>query len=269
MISGANIPVQLDKRFVIASDNYTSVFYSISKNFSCFHRIHHWPKPTTDIDAFGSCAFFILGNSQANMVAARRLGGSVPIVGPTAIFLPPFSIVEWEINANLIEWFCFGVDEPMPPDLPTEPMCYQWPSNWWPSNFADIAELVRNQTAGVAIGKIEQVNPTALLGKKILDQDFQKDISIGEVAAGLGCSRADFAKKFKRCYGLNPVEYRTQLRIFEGTRALLNSGMSVMDAALESGFQDLSRFNKQFRRKMKIVPSQAQTHRKKKLEDRR
>lgn len=53
----------------------------------------------------------------------------------------------------------------------------------------------------------------------------------------------------------SPVAYRNQLRVYDASVKMLK-GESIAKAAHDVGFQDLSRFNKQFKVKMRAIPSQ-------------
>ena len=53
--------------------------------------------------------------------------------------------------------------------------------------------------------------------------------------------------------GLAPHEYQVQLRV-NRARALLESGESAAQAALDSGFADQSHLNRHFRRILGLTP---------------
>src|ERR1044071_1913663 len=68
-------------------------------------------------------------------------------------------------------------------------------------------------------------------------------------AARIGMSAEGLTRAFVRAYGISPKTYCHRARLFQAVLSLL-SGVSILDAALESGFHDLTRFYVQFRRRV-------------------
>lgn len=81
-----------------------------------------------------------------------------------------------------------------------------------------------------------------------IDQNHARNIALQELAdiAGLSCSY--FSHAFKASMGLPPHRWQMQRRI-ETVKSLLETdGMSVIDAALATGFSDQSHLTRAFRR---------------------
>lgn len=81
------------------------------------------------------------------------------------------------------------------------------------------------------------------------------DLSVTELARLCGITPEYFRKLFARAHGSSPLRYINRLR-FERARELIESGMySVTEAALSSGFSDMSYFSRAFKREFGIPPS--------------
>jgi AraC-like DNA-binding protein len=71
----------------------------------------------------------------------------------------------------------------------------------------------------------------------------------------VGLSRYHLLRVFKQSTGLPPHAWRAQRRVHMARR-LLSSGMSITDAALESGFADQSHLSHWFKRMVGTTPRQ-------------
>lgn len=75
-----------------------------------------------------------------------------------------------------------------------------------------------------------------------------------EVAQAAGLSAPAFSQFFKRCLRTSFVNYVNELKIRRASRRLLETDESVTDIAFASGFNNLSHFNTQFRRRLRQSP---------------
>ena len=72
-------------------------------------------------------------------------------------------------------------------------------------------------------------------------------------------SSSYFMSCFKQNFGLGAIEYLNQVRIRSACDLLRNTDRSISDIAFDTGFHNLSNFNRQFRTKVGCSP---QTYRK-------
>jgi AraC-like DNA-binding protein len=63
-----------------------------------------------------------------------------------------------------------------------------------------------------------------------------------------------FSRFFKQQTGKTYANYRNELRVQTACRLLLDTDHSITEIALRSGFNNLSNFNKQFLRSLKVTP---------------
>jgi AraC-like DNA-binding protein len=86
-----------------------------------------------------------------------------------------------------------------------------------------------------------------------LDAHITQPISVGELAARAGLSYRAFTSQVRRSTGESVLERILRLRL-DRSAALLASGMPVTNAALASGFGDLSGFYRHFRKRFGTTP---------------
>jgi transcriptional regulator GlxA family with amidase domain len=87
-----------------------------------------------------------------------------------------------------------------------------------------------------------------------LAQHYKQDVSLDAVAARVGMSPRNFARRFKTATGERPLEYLHRLRI-EAARHLLESKpKSVADVSSAVGYEDLAFFRRLFKRYTGAAP---------------
>lgn len=79
--------------------------------------------------------------------------------------------------------------------------------------------------------------------------------SVEILAGSCGMSISNFRRVFHKTIGLGPKEYITRNLLYKAQRLLLTTNMSILEISLETGFQDISGFNRQFLAKTGVTPS--------------
>jgi AraC-like DNA-binding protein len=83
--------------------------------------------------------------------------------------------------------------------------------------------------------------------------NLSADQSLVSVAREAGMSSFYFARVFRELVGMTPHQYLLRARLANAAR-MLRGGASVTDAALLSGFNNLSHFSRMFRRYFRVAP---------------
>ncbi|HXW08060.1 MAG TPA: AraC family transcriptional regulator [Vicinamibacterales bacterium] len=100
---------------------------------------------------------------------------------------------------------------------------------------------------GVQVEISSSFSPLVRRAKRWLDQHYRERASIAQLANAVGVSHAHLSREFRRALGMSPLGYLHHLRSGEAL-AKLASGERIVDASLDVGYSDLSRFYKQFHR---------------------
>lgn len=90
--------------------------------------------------------------------------------------------------------------------------------------------------------------------RALIRERYADDITAGDVAAAAGCSRFAIYRAFRSVYGMSPTDYQRQLRL-RGARHLIARGVSISQAAAQSGFADQSHLTRWFTRYYGITPA--------------
>lgn len=91
---------------------------------------------------------------------------------------------------------------------------------------------------------------------QFIQDNYKEPISILQLADLCHFSKTHFMSFFKQTVGISCVEYIIQLRLRIATDLLKTTDLSIADIALESGFQNLSNFNRQFKSYYSITPTE-------------
>jgi AraC-like DNA-binding protein len=89
-------------------------------------------------------------------------------------------------------------------------------------------------------------------------QNFQKDIQIRDLLEVTNMSYASFYNYFRRSYRVPFKEYLLDIRVDYACKLLKDDSLNISEIAYNCGFENLSNFNRQFRRLKDMTPSQYQ-----------
>ena len=87
-----------------------------------------------------------------------------------------------------------------------------------------------------------------------MNQNFDKAIGLGEVAKLANMSEVAFSRFFKQRTGNTFIDSLTEIRLGHATRLLIDTTQSVAEIAYHCGFNNISNFNRIFRKKKNCTP---------------
>jgi AraC-like DNA-binding protein len=91
---------------------------------------------------------------------------------------------------------------------------------------------------------------------KFILQNFQKQIFINDLLQITNMSNTAFYASFKATYRMTFKEYLLTIRVGYACKLLTNPSQSISSIAYESGFENISNFNRQFKNIKGITPSE-------------
>jgi len=90
---------------------------------------------------------------------------------------------------------------------------------------------------------------------RYMEENLSQPLSLDKIAGEACLSKFHFARQFKKFIGISPMHYVIELRIDRAKFLLKRRGLPISVVAIQSGFNDLSEFNKQFRKLTGLTPS--------------
>jgi AraC-like DNA-binding protein len=186
---------------------------------------------------------FFLSNGEEVRPTGARFG----------VFYPPFSIVclcVEDVRGRVRGIGAFG---DVPPGLSAEPVIFETEFEGEVRDAGHAADILIGGSDRRYISINTRPSRISLRAKKLIDENYRIYPSIGRIAARLGISHEHLARQFKRDYGMSPSAYLHQIRVAEATYKLSGSE-EIIDISMEVGYNDLSRFYKQFRKSTGTSP---------------
>ncbi|HVE58547.1 MAG TPA: AraC family transcriptional regulator [Pyrinomonadaceae bacterium] len=178
-----------------------------------------------------------------------------------AIFYPPFTITRpcfKRVKARLKG--IAGISG-LPAEFSKKPFVFETDFAKTPKNAAQIVEILNSSRNARFVDANPKASLLSLKAKKLIDENYQIFPSIARIAARLKVSHEHLTRQFKKDFGLSPNAYLHQLRIADATFRL-SQGEPIIDVSGDVGYNDLSRFYKQFRKSTTKSPGFCQTSRK-------
>jgi len=166
------------------------------------------------------------------------------------LFLAPFGIVTFDIpefratgKVNFVGLASYNA----PPGWLKTSMLFDIGKTSLPASPKELLALFQRPRPGTAVELAANVSALSIAAKQHICDTYREDIPISRIATTLGVSHAHLTRRFKRDLGFTPVDYRHRLRVSEATGRLFR-GDDILDTGQDVGFNDTSRFYKDFRK---------------------
>jgi AraC-like DNA-binding protein len=89
-----------------------------------------------------------------------------------------------------------------------------------------------------------------------MNQSFQKPITLSEVAKLTNMTDVSFSRFFKNRTGITFMDSLLEMRLGHASRLLIDTTQSVAEIAYNCGFNNISNFNRLFKKKMNCTPKE-------------
>ncbi len=89
-----------------------------------------------------------------------------------------------------------------------------------------------------------------------VDKNFDNDCSLTDLAKEIGYNYSYLSRYFKNIVGVTFNEYVNNYRLNHACYLIKNNSVSILQCALESGFVSLRTFNRSFKQRFGITPTQ-------------
>ena len=91
---------------------------------------------------------------------------------------------------------------------------------------------------------------------RYIKDNYTEQLTVKDMAEQLNFSEYHFMRFFKKYLGVTCIEYINNYRLDIAAKKLCMTNHSIMEVALETGFNNISYFNKLFKEKFKLTPKE-------------
>lgn len=89
-----------------------------------------------------------------------------------------------------------------------------------------------------------------------MNQNFHKNITLNEVSKLVNMTEVSFSRFFKTRTGITFIDSLLELRLGQASRLLIDTTQSVSEVAYNCGFNNISNFNRLFKKKKNCTPKE-------------
>ena len=99
------------------------------------------------------------------------------------------------------------------------------------------------------------INPYVERAKRYIQQHYQENLSVSELASQVGLERSYFSRLFFSCTKMAPRDYVTDYRLSQAIRMIGDGEMNINEIAVAVGYRDVYTFSRAFKKKFLVSPN--------------
>lgn len=191
--------------------------------------------------------YFLRGGVEQVRANSARVGA----------FFPPFTISRLCFRAAKGRVFGVAGTDRLPPECARRPIVFETTFREIRSD-AEVQQALRSARNAQDVDTNPAASALSRRAKRLIDQSYLTGTRISAVAAQLRVTPEHLARQFRRDFEMSPRDYLHQLRIADAPLKLA-IGEQIASISHDVGYNDLSRFYKQFRKATRTSPGACKT----------
>ena len=108
--------------------------------------------------------------------------------------------------------------------------------------------------------QVDIVNEDIQHAVDFINTNYQKHITVEDVAKSVNVTRSHLYKLFKKNLGCSPKEYLTYIRMYHASQLLIHTSTLISDISRQVGYKDPLLFSKNFTKHFEISASEYRHH---------
>ncbi|CAM4012614.1 AraC family transcriptional regulator [Staphylococcus xylosus] len=108
--------------------------------------------------------------------------------------------------------------------------------------------------------QVDIVNEDIQHAVDFINTNYQKHITVEDVAKSVNITRSHLYKLFKKNLGCSPKEYLTYIRMYHASQLLIQTSTLISDISRQVGYKDPLLFSKNFTKHFEISASEYRHH---------
>ncbi|QFJ56121.1 AraC family transcriptional regulator [Pseudobutyrivibrio xylanivorans] len=116
----------------------------------------------------------------------------------------------------------------------------------------DLVTLYEEKRDASSIRRIDKLKPVI----KYVELHYSEPMTVADMADRAGFSESHFMRFFKETFGVSFITYLNDYRLSMAARLLLSTEENILEISQQVGFENLSHFNRQFKKKYSKTPKE-------------
>ncbi|HAQ21706.1 MAG TPA: AraC family transcriptional regulator [Prolixibacteraceae bacterium] len=130
-------------------------------------------------------------------------------------------------------------------------------------HFFKIMDIIGRSDSNIQLASMDFMKSLFKTGSKRLTaiheylmNNYREEVDLKKLAALVNMAEGSLCRYFKANMGMTVFEYLNQIKTDFACKLLMNNDMSIIEVCFDSGFNNLSHFNKQFKKSAGVPPSE-------------
>lgn len=131
------------------------------------------------------------------------------------------------------------------------------------NNFFRLMDIIGKSNSNISLASEEYMRKRFTTGNRriamlhdYLMNHYREEIDLKKLADLVSMAEGSLCRFFRANVGASIFEYLNRIKVDFACRLLMDPDIGIMDVCLDSGFNNLSHFNKQFRKNTGVTPSE-------------
>ncbi len=130
-------------------------------------------------------------------------------------------------------------------------------------NFFKLMNIIGESKTNIQLASAEYLKKRFYTGSRrisviheFLMNNYREEVNIEELSELVNLAKGSLCRFFKSQMGMTLFEYLNQIKVDFACKLLMDPDLSIMEVGFDSGFNNISHFNKQFKKNMGVPPSE-------------
>lgn len=130
-------------------------------------------------------------------------------------------------------------------------------------HFFKMMDIIGKSESNIQLASEDYLNKRFKTGNnriatihEYLMKNYREEVDLKQLAAQVNMAEGSLCRFFKLNMGITVFEYLNQIRIEFACKLLMDINLGILEVCLDSGFNNLSHFNKQFKKVTGVTPTE-------------
>ena len=180
-----------------------------------------------------------------------------PATNSFGVLYSPFSLTRVSFQNPRGRVVGIACSDDLPAEFLSSPLLFET-SCFSAGSAGEAIDIIRAGKNPQSVAACASASSLSRKAKQLIDKNHLDYPAIARIAQRLRVSHAHLSRQFKSDFGMSPSEYLRKLRVADAPLRFAR-GEEIVNVSLDVGYNDLSRFYKQFRKTTNTSPGACKT----------